>query len=107
MLAEKDEERLALVYCLGSWLGPQKEQIVYAWVNQFFHRGTTTTSRLEGHHAKLKGWLKGQNKDLTTFFHGVSLTLAHEFHERRASIASSKARNPIALQGTFSIELNS
>jgi hypothetical protein len=47
-------ERQALVYTLGQWLTPHKKEIVHAWTDQYFHCGTTTTSRLEGAHAVLK-----------------------------------------------------
>jgi hypothetical protein len=46
--AQHDEERQALSYCLGRWLGTYKMKIVHAWVDQHFHAGSTTTSRLDG-----------------------------------------------------------
>jgi hypothetical protein len=46
----KEEHRLALSYCLGKWLGTYKRKFIHAYVDEFFHWGTTTTSRLEGAH---------------------------------------------------------
>ena len=51
---DRDIERLVLVYVIGQWLVPHHQQVVHAWVDRFFHAGTTTTSRLEGSHGVLK-----------------------------------------------------
>jgi hypothetical protein len=44
-VTEKNLERSAVEYTLADWLGKYKEKVVHAWVDQFFHCGTTTTSR--------------------------------------------------------------
>jgi hypothetical protein len=53
-ITTRDLERQALEYTLGQWLTPFKTEIVHAWTDRHFHRGTTTTSRLEGAHSVLK-----------------------------------------------------
>ncbi len=53
-LAEKDLERTALVYVIGQWFTEHKKRLVHVWVDQFFNRGITVTSRLEGAHRIVK-----------------------------------------------------
>jgi hypothetical protein len=63
--ARKEESRLALLYCLGKWLGTYKKKVIHTYIDQFFHYGTTTTSRLEGAHRVMKDWIGAPNKNLT------------------------------------------
>ena len=71
------EERLELLwkkhqavaeYCEYEWLDLYKEKIVQAYTNKVQHFGTTTTSRAEGCHAKIKRYLQTSRNDLFCFF---------------------------------------
>ena len=53
-VVEKEMAREALTYCLGRWLGTYKYHLVHCYIDQFFHSGTSTTSRLDGAYAVLK-----------------------------------------------------
>ena len=99
--AEKDEERMALQYCLGRWLGTYKEKIAHAWVNQFFNGGTTTTSRLEGAHHVLKSWIGKPNKNLPEVWKAVQLATDHQFHEIQAKRAQAYSSSVIRTQHEF------
>jgi hypothetical protein len=99
--AEKDEERLALLYCLGSWLGKHKEQVVHAWTDLFFHGGTTTTSRLEGAHSVLKRWIGKPSKNLTAVWRAIKLAIDDQMEELRTKRATARSQTPLAFDNEF------
>ncbi|RKF84376.1 hypothetical protein GcM1_098005 [Golovinomyces cichoracearum] len=76
----------ALTYCCGWWLGKYKKQVVHCYVDQFFHGGTTTTSRLEGAHSILKQWTEKPTKDLPTTWDAVN---AGQAIQRDSRVSSS------------------
>src|SRR5882762_3679112 len=82
-VVEKDMARSALSYCLGRWLGTYKTKLVHCYVDQFFHAGTTTTSRLEGAHHVLKQWIGKPTKDMTGVWESVQLAINHQLDEIR------------------------
>jgi hypothetical protein len=45
-----------ILYLQDTWV-PFKEKFVAAWTNKYLHLGSTATSRVEGAHAMLKGYL--------------------------------------------------
>ena len=103
--ARKEESRLALVYCLGKWLGTYKKQVVHAFVDQSFHAGTTTTSRLEGAHHVLKGWIGHPRKNLRGVYLALKLATDHQLSEIRTHRAQQFSSNRIILLGEFFSQL--
>ena len=96
--AEKEEHRLALSYCLGKWLGTYKTKVIHAYVDQFFHGGTTTTSRLEGAHHVLKCWIGPPRKDLRGVWSAVKLAMDHQLSEIRTYRAQQRSGTRIWLR---------
>ncbi|RKF84295.1 hypothetical protein GcM1_123005 [Golovinomyces cichoracearum] len=80
---EKEMSQTALTYCCGRWLGKYKKQVVHCYVDQFFHGGTTTTSRLEGAHSILKRWIGKPTKDLSSTWDAVKLAINHRVNHIR------------------------
>ncbi len=62
-------------YIKTTWLGPFKEKLVRAWVDQSMHFGNTATSRVEGIHALLKSYLKRSTFDLFDAWKAIYLAL--------------------------------
>ena len=103
--AMKEEHRLALSYCLGKWLGTYKRKVIHAYVDEFFHGGTTTTSRLEGAHHVLKSWIGPPRKDLTGVWRAIRLAINHQLSEIRAHRAQQMSGTRVSLMGEFFSEL--
>jgi hypothetical protein len=100
-ITTKDLERQALEYTLGQWLTPFKTEIVHAWTDRHFHRGTTTTSRLEGAHSVLKKWIGNPSKDLTRVWESTKLAIDDQMNEIRIKNAQKNHSNPIGLSSQF------
>lgn len=94
-------EQDAVKYALGGWLIPYHQQIVHAWVDQSFHGGTTTTSRLEGAHAVLKRWIGGPSKNLTNVWSSIKLALDSQHNELSIRHAQEITRTPISLSSVL------
>jgi hypothetical protein len=90
-----------LQYCLGRWLGTYKKQLVHCYVDEIFHGGTTTTSRLEGAHHVLKCWIGKPTKDLTGVWEAVQLAINHQLGEIRQYRGYCWSSNPIRLRNEF------
>jgi hypothetical protein len=88
-----------LSYCLGKWLGTYKRKVIHAFVDKFFHGGTTTTSRLEGAHHVLKSWIGPPKKDLTGVWNAVRLAISHQLSEIRAHRAQQMSGTRIMVMG--------
>jgi hypothetical protein len=97
----KNLEREAVGYALGQWLIPYHQYFVRAWVDQFFNCGLSTTSRLEGAHHILKGWIGPPTKDLTRVWASIQLALTSQFNEIFAKKAQQAQGVPITLSGQF------
>jgi histone-lysine N-methyltransferase SETD2 len=54
-------------YIFKTWIG-HKEKFVLAWTKDVLHFGHTVTSRIEGGHANVKGWIPNTNGDLETVY---------------------------------------
>ena len=98
---EKDMARSALSYCLGRWLGTYKKHLVHCFVDQVFHAGTTTASRLEGAHHVLKCWIGNPTKSLTAVWDAVQLAIDHQLDEIQAHRARNLSATPVRLQNEF------
>ena len=103
--ARKEESRLALSYCLGRWLGTYKKQVIHAYVDQAFHAGTTTTSRLEGAHHVLKDWIGHPRKNLRGVYLAIKLATNHQLSEIRTHRAQQFSSNRISQLGEFFSQL--
>ena len=100
-ITTKKLERQALVYTLGQWLTPHKEEIVHAWTDRYFHCGTTTTSRLEGAHAVLKRWIGVPSKDLTRVWETIKLALDDQINEITINNRQKESSTLAGLLGQF------
>lgn len=101
----KEMSQTALTYCCGRWLGKYKKQVVHCYVDQFFHGGTTTTSRLEGAHSVLKQWIGKPTKDLSSTWDAVKLAINHQLDHIRQKRAYCWASNPTRFQSEFFVHL--
>ena len=101
IIARRELERQALQYTFVQWLIPYKEKLVRAWTDRHFHRGNTTTSRLEGAHAILKNWTGKPSKDLARVWDSISLAIADQFNQIEGSNAQKYNSTPLSLSGQF------
>ena len=90
-----------MYYCLGRWLGTYKTQLVHCYVDQHFHAGTATTSRLEGAHHVLKSWIGGPSKNLTAVWAAVQLAINHQLDEIQAKRAYNRASSLLRTGNEF------
>jgi hypothetical protein len=81
----------AVEYVEKTWL-PYKEALVKAWTNRTLHFGIKTTSRVEGSHSALKGYLQVSTGDLHAVTERVGLLLANQAIEIRAAKARALTR---------------
>jgi hypothetical protein len=98
--------RSALSYCLGRWLGTYKTKLVHCYVDQFFHAGTTTTSRLEGAHHVLKQWIGKPTKDMTGVWESVQLAINHQLDEIRTYRGQCYSGTIVRTQNEFFSDLS-
>ena len=98
--------RSALSYCLGRWLGTYKTKFVHCYVDQFFHAGTTTTSRLEGAHYVLKQWIGKPTKDMTGVWESVQLAINHQLDEIRTYRGQCYSGTIVRTQNEFFSDLS-
>jgi hypothetical protein len=82
---------LALAYLEKTWL-PYKESLVLAWTNRTLHFGILTTSRVEGSHSVLKGYLQVSTGDLHAVAERMGLLVANQAIEARAGKARALTR---------------
>lgn len=94
-------EHEAVKYALGQWIIPHHKQIVHAWIDQFFHAGTTTTSRLEGSHHRVKSWIGKPVKNLTMVWRAIQLSIDDQLNQIMVKRAQEAQRTPIRLSGPF------
>lgn len=82
-----------LSYLQDTWL-IHKKKFVTAWIDHFFHLGNTTTSRIEGAHAVLKGYLQVSTGDLYAATGRLKLALENQHKNISAMISSERLRVP-------------
>ena len=87
------QEQRAVDYVFHQWL-VHKESIVSAWTDTHMHLGSTVTSRVEGAHSTLKGWLRVSTKDLLGVFGSIEGALATQSVDYEASVSKEKSRIP-------------
>jgi hypothetical protein len=87
------------IYLDREWF-KYKEMCVAAWLHTRLHYGNTTTSRIEGAHAAIKGWLTSSKFDLYSL--GVKLTAFWEERYRDLKLNTeqdSRLNIPTRLMG--------
>jgi hypothetical protein len=75
-------------YVAKTWL-LYKEALVKVWTNRALHFGISTTSRVEGSHSALKGYLQVSTGNLHAVTERVGLLLANHAVEHRAEKAQA------------------
>jgi hypothetical protein len=63
----------AVKYVIKTWLGPWKEKLVAAWINEVPHMGYVTTSAVESAHSAIKKYLISSKADLKSVFSRLCL----------------------------------
>jgi hypothetical protein len=58
-------------YVERTWIQPHWEKFIAYWTDRYHHFGTTTTSRLEGAHSRLKRYILKSTGDLMTVFYSM------------------------------------
>ena len=71
---------------------PYRERCVAAWTNKVMHFGEQTTSRLEGSHSVIKGWLDSSQCDLLSLFESLLLCWQNQHNEYRKVMGASLNR---------------
>ena len=97
--ANHELERQSLNYAIGQWLMPYHKHLVHAWTDQFFNCGTTTTSRLEGAHSVLKGWIGKPTKDLTRVWESIQLAISDQLNQIGVKRDQQSQGTPAGLSG--------
>lgn len=88
-----NEFPLIVNYIQDTWL-PLKEKFISAWADQYFHLGTTVTSRVEGAHATLKRYLQVSVGNLQLVYEKISLLLENQHNEIKEMVEKNKTRIP-------------
>ena len=81
----------AVAYLERTWL-PYKESLIKAWTDRAMHFGVSTTSRVEGAHSALKGYLQISTGDLQAVVDRIGLLLTNQGVEARAAKARARTR---------------
>jgi hypothetical protein len=81
----------AIDYLEKTWL-PYREALAKAWTNRILRFGITTTSRVEGSHRALKGYLQVSTGDLHAVVERMGLLVANQAVEARAAKAQALTR---------------
>lgn len=66
---------------------PQRKEVARAWTSELPHYGNSTTSKLEGAHKTVKGYLKGTQGDLLTLITSIENALGNWVHEYEGWLA--------------------
>lgn len=88
-------------YIKTTWLDPYKEKLVKAWVDRHPHFGNVVTSRCEGIHGLLKGYLKRSTLDLFEAWRAIKHALLNQLMELKSNQAKQQLRLPIELSGSL------
>jgi hypothetical protein len=79
-------------YLNDTWLDPFRYQLIHYWTNKVYHFGHHVTSRVEGAHNTLKGYLQVSTGDLKTVLDNVEQLLTSQHTELEAALADAKLR---------------
>jgi hypothetical protein len=89
-----------IAYLEQTWL-PYKDRFVDAWTKQYLHFGNTVTSRIEGAHARLKGYLHVGTHDLFSAFRAIRQAWENQHQNHAADESSERIRRPHELNNPF------
>jgi hypothetical protein len=78
-------------YLQTTWI-PRKERFVHAWTDQYRHLGHNNSSRGEGAHSRIKGYIETSRGDLLTVFERIELAHAAEIREITAQIQRERQK---------------
>jgi hypothetical protein len=87
----------ALAYIESVWL-PHRKAFISAWADRYLHLGNKATSRGEGAHAILKGYLQSSTGDLYMVHQKISLAVDNQYKEINTQLASERTRIPHELR---------
>ncbi|XP_074277536.1 uncharacterized protein LOC141601165 [Silene latifolia] len=87
------EKHIIQFYLKETWL-PYKEKFVTAWIDTYPHFGNRVSSRAEGAHAKLKGYLQVSTGDFAQVASKICLAIENEFQEINTTLESERIRIP-------------
>jgi hypothetical protein len=81
-----------LAYVKTTWLEPHRYKLIHCWVDEVTHFGHRTTSRVEGAHKTLKGYLQVSTGDLKMVVDNIERLLIHQHTELEATLGEAKIR---------------
>ncbi|KNA03829.1 hypothetical protein SOVF_205420 [Spinacia oleracea] len=87
------EKKDVIDYIRSSWI-PYKERFVSAWTEKYAHFGNRASSRAEGAHAKLKGYLLVSTGDFRQVRDTISLAIDNEYQEIKTLLETERIRVP-------------
>ncbi|XP_074281819.1 protein FAR1-RELATED SEQUENCE 5-like [Silene latifolia] len=87
------EKKSVILYLNETWM-PHKQKFVSAWSDTHPHLGNRASSRAEGAHAKLKGYLQVSTGDFAQVVSKICLAIENEFQEINTMLESERIRVP-------------
>src|SRR4051794_26487175 len=81
-----------LAYLKNTWLDPYQYKIIHCWTDEVYHFGHCVTSRVEGAHNTLKGYLQVSTDDLKTVVDNMEQLLTSQHIELKAALGNAKLR---------------
>ncbi|KAK9736070.1 hypothetical protein RND81_04G247900 [Saponaria officinalis] len=87
------EKQCVISYLKETWM-PHKQKFVSAWINTHPHFGNRASSRAEGAHAKLKGYLHVSTGDFAQVVSKICLAIDNEFQEINTMLENERIRVP-------------
>ncbi|KAK9676759.1 hypothetical protein RND81_11G098300 [Saponaria officinalis] len=88
------EKKCVISYLKETWL-PYKQKFVSAWTDTHPHLGNRASSRAEGAHAKLKGYLQVSTGDFGQIVSKICLAIENEYQEIITTLESERIRIPL------------
>ena len=80
-------------YLKNTWLIHDRK-IICLYTGKYFHLGSSTSSRVEGAHATLKGYVKNASADLFLVGNLISYASKNQFTEIEAAVSRSQIERP-------------
>lgn len=82
-------------YLEDIWLTPHKERFIQYWTNQYLHLGHTATSRVEGSHAYIKGYIKSSKCDILTLWSRIRRGIESQLEKLASQPSKDRMNMPI------------
>jgi hypothetical protein len=93
-------DSVIIKYLSETWI-VHKDLFVACYINNFMHLGSHKTSRVEGAHHTLKGYLDNSLGNLKVVKDRIELALKSQLHNLSAQVASEKVKVPHYLDTDF------